>query len=128
MIGNMREIEFKGIHKGHFVYGNLVVKTDYDGTVYIEIERAVMRDFANWSVERSTVCQYTGLIDKKSMKIYESDYLQDHRGNVWVVEWDSNHACFICRNMIDRHVVSVIDNENMVVVGNIHQHKELLDR
>lgn len=71
--------------------------------------------------------QYTGLKDTNGKEIYEGDVLQSVNKHTWLVSWNDNHACFMVTNLVDKHVVSeVIDNDNSLVIGNIYENPELL--
>ncbi len=80
----------------------------------------------------SPVMQWTGLKDNISILIYEDDILQDGDGNfsqvvfedsAWrkkYVDWDKD----ILRPILDQKDIEMLE---LRVVGNCHQHKELLD-
>lgn len=38
-------------------------------------------------INLSTICQYTGLIDKNSKKIWENDFIRDEEGNIGIVKF-----------------------------------------
>lgn len=95
----MREIEFRGIHNGVFVYGYLTIY-DNEATIRCKID-----GYCNiFIVDIETVGQFTGLIDINNKKIYEGDIVEFTRGiGNWtgktittkhVVCWDATVARF----------------------------------
>ena len=87
------------------------------------------------------VMQYTGLKDKNGVEIYEGDYLrcQDsmtHRVSWWdgqakfcLETWDGE--CFehgLCDYLEDWIEVSSKQIKHAEVIGNIHEHPELLEQ
>ena len=85
--------------------------------------------------------QYTGLKDKNDKKIYEGDVCDFKRsdelcgevdlpvGMSGEIKWDdSTDACFYIETNIDRiPYVKLYYAENLEVIGNIYENKELLN-
>lgn len=116
-----REIKFRGLYKGDFVHGNLIQGTSR-GQSFCHIEHSDFDDFGQWEVDPETVGQFTGLVDKNGVEIYEGDILcfpeyETKREPIrWAVEWDSERAAYT--NWHPR--------ERAEVIGNVYQHPELL--
>lgn len=97
----MREILFKAkrIDNGEWVEGWLI-KDEVTGQCFIHAsgnsvnesdkvnEEGCLR-FVAFEVDESTICQYTGLTDKKGKKIWENDVVRDvDEDMIVVVRWD----------------------------------------
>lgn len=122
----MREIKFRGISKGEFVYGNYVTDGDSYHAIVSPLNEHEMK---NTPVDKETVGQFTGLQDINGVDIYESD--------VCNVEGAGNCLVVICKyygvvfDDYNGHEEPLIDCEAELniynVIGNIHQHPELLE-
>lgn len=96
----MREILFRGkrIDNGEWVEGYLWIGNDScyiisnnRGITYYEKESRVMA-FAS-EVDPETVCQYTGLTDKGSRKIWENDIIRYNK-KLFRVAWEADCTHF----------------------------------
>lgn len=76
--------------------------------------------------------QFTGLRDKNGVKIFEGDIIDDHIGR-GVVEFSDNYGAFKVnyKNGIGKWFIDYSlrgERESIEVIGNIHQHPNLLEK
>ena len=85
-------------------------------------------------------CQFTGLFDKQGVEIYEGDIIKDSSNRLMTVEWDRRVGTsrFIFRvintighikvgRFVNTHEWIMPDDNDIEVVGNIYENKELLN-
>lgn len=86
-----------------------------------------------FKVSSETLCQFTGLYDKNSKRIWENDILMAHLDESYpedvtyeTVEW--NFAGWVGHetDSTDREYIGEFDTEHFKVVGNIFDNPELL--
>lgn len=72
--------------------------------------------------------QYTGLKDKDRVEGYYQDITEDSNGDRYEVAWDEDDATYYLRatglNVCDKELRAIKEQK---VIGNIHQHPELLE-
>lgn len=106
-----RRIEFKAICEttGDWRYGTYFYGVQYPDSHkghYIE----------SWEIERNTLCEYTGKLDKKNNKIFEWDINQDGG----IVKWNADSASFVWEYPEETHEFSQ-ENEWCEIVGNVYK-------
>lgn len=87
-----------------------------------------------YEVNRNTICQCTGLKDKKGKIIWENDIVRDENGNFYKAIWQNNHYQFswICVKS-DVFFIGVkwdlwsFKSFEIEVIGNIFADKKLLE-
>ncbi|WP_457641413.1 YopX family protein [Persephonella sp.] len=72
--------------------------------------------------------QFTGLKDKNCKEVFEGDIVKDNTGQLFVVEWDNNFACFRLghKYLTDFGNPSFFVGNELEVIGNIYTNPELL--
>lgn len=129
-----REILFKGKRTNNleWVEGSpLIVENEYrivtSCLTGMDDEPNLLSSVCAWVIDPNTLCQYTGLPDKNSKKIWENDICKiDGEDGHFIIKWDDEGARFV----LDGEGL-VIDFDNFYsceceVVGNIFDNPELL--
>lgn len=131
----MREVIFKAkrIDNGEWVEGYYVKKYDFLGKRHLIL---YVDNYVRWvcvEIDPKTLCQFTGLTDKNSKKIWENDILMAHLDESYpedttyeTVEWGIAGWVTHESNSVDRQYLDKFDLEHFEVVGNIFDNKELL--
>ena len=124
----MRNIKFRGIHKGEWVYGSYVT----DNKTYFAIVSENPHDeceMINQHVDVESVGQSTGLQDKNGVDIYEGDIWS--RGMfIATVEFTNSGWQLIMAPSSDAYQYPYFNSNAVLgeVIGNIHQSPELLEQ
>lgn len=128
-----REIKFRGkcLDNGEWVYGYYVKYNDYSDNIHESIidEYGYMYDVAP-----ATVGQYTGLKDKNGKEVWEGDIVDawsagSHLPN-GIIKWGALGCSFFIGTHTNSCCWKLSGNnkghETFEVIGNIHDHPELL--
>ena len=137
----MREILFKAkrIDNGEWVEGYLVKACqntypngyeiiDKNGINYDELD-CWQSSFTSYEVDEKTICQYTGLVDKKRNKIWENDIV-NHCEDFYVITWEKDDAMFALEDVYFGISESFKSAESRwcEIIGNTIDNPELLDK
>lgn len=132
----MRTIKFRILFKGllvgqktHWEYFYLPDDLGFDEEIYLNKENYVMESFT----------EFTGLLDKNGVEIYESDLVETLDG-VFQVSWNQLHCawCLFQNGMMKNDIIADWINDDgstpkrwekkeFKVIGNVFQNPELLN-
>ena len=131
-----REIKFRGKrYNGDWVYGDLCKKPNrFTSIVYY----GTYGECCEHSVDYETICQFTGRTDKNGQKIYESDIVRvpslDSFGLTEVDVMTNAVVSFYMGSFIveynrGKYIIELrcLKDDEIEVIGNIHDNKELLE-
>jgi len=136
-----RDIKFRGkrVDNKEWAYGFLIYDFE-EGYRSQGIDDVPPRTYQTldlngnrYSVELSTVGQYTGLKDKEGKEIYEGDIMGGYPHGSAYVSYNEEYACFESRNIdADLEVVNGLFANDLKdcfnewsILGNIHDNPEL---
>lgn len=115
----------KRLGNGEWVEGNLL--TSKDGAPDSDFAEILVKDKHGYGVmwhevDMETIGQWTGLVDKNGMKIFEGDMVIncDDADEIGEICWDDADACFCL--LIDNvtYTFSNIAGKWVEVIGNVH--------
>lgn len=126
-----REILFIGkrLDNGQWVEGSLIGEDVIVGNI-VDFEEDYFTTEFWYRVDPETVGQFTGRYDKNDKEIFERDIVvnKNIHGKKWIVEYrtDSEYVGFVLKE-IGTNGISLFTSWNDIeVIGNIHDNKELL--
>jgi len=84
------------------------------------------RNLSNGDWEEPILMQFTGLKDKKGKDIYEGDVVKaDWREGNWEIVFADGG--FMMNIIPDSHAQVFIQNEEVQIIGNIHENSDLIN-
>lgn len=139
----MREILFKAkrLDNGEWVEGSLISTEDNSGFILRSKTKAFIPKGTNtfcstecYEIDQTTLCQYTGLVDKNGKKIWENDILCGHLDEEYPedmtctkVFWNVSGFHTKENHSIDIELFDEWYTEHFEVCGNIFDNSELLE-
>ena len=135
----MREILFRAKRKdnGEWIFGSIVHQTDYYGDRcdrWFILEGDSTNDYDidyPREVQKETVGQFTGLLDKNGTKIFEGDILSEPErpkyttGAIYYGMCNCS-CCYGVYGFYSEEDADLRDAAWLTVIGNIHDNPELL--
>lgn len=119
----MREIKFRAYIKHSARMATVLELNTENGSVFTD---GYKYGLSHDDVE---LMQYTGLTDKNGVDIYEGDVVFFEDGDDFEDDFVismSENGCFIAHNPKDKSDFYYLDDQDYKVIGNIHQHSELI--
>ncbi len=146
----IENIKFRGKSKrtGEWLYGDLVRNVEGEFAIVPPFEMTMNNYCGNYEVDKETIGQFTGLYDENEREIYEGDivdwvffYMDCNGGAIecdtivtGIIDWyQGGFILKVINNDFDdagQYGISDLNTEttsDVVVKGNIHDNKELLD-
>ena len=124
-----REILFRGkrVDSSKWIYGSLVVNIHMGKTTYHILTNGMGQVYSNsFELIPETLGQYTGLTDKNGTNIFEGDII-DYASKKLIVGWNKmQHRWSMYCAIKDSVFIHL--HEDGVIVGNIHDNPELLEK
>lgn len=136
----MREIKFRGkridnkkipgciFDKDGWVWGYYYHEDDKDFIIFPQSGHLNKTIIMKIEVHPDTVGQYTGLKDRKDVKIYEGDQYYEGKNNngrkMWTVKWA---VAGFMGDYANGSGQRYINYEDIEIIGNIHQNGDLLN-
>ncbi|WP_195252073.1 YopX family protein [Hoylesella timonensis] len=126
-----REILFRGWNKKNkkWLYGYYCVNR---GEHFIAPDEFVnpLASYEDYVVEADSVGQYTGLKDANGVKIFEGDIIVDET-YPYIIQYHEEYSQFVAvpkPNVTIAFYQQWVNERGFVVIGNVHENKELIEK
>lgn len=117
----MREILFRGKKSnGDWVAGDLITKSIHHDCCILE------NGVINHSVDRKSVGQFIGMVDKKGIKIFEGDIISFYQTNIGVVQVWEGEGMWILKTKEGGVFTFRTAQHTFEIIGNIFDNPDLI--
>ena len=119
----------KGYHRtnyknGDWVYG-LITRLYDERFENLPAEMTDENGVSRIEIDHSTICQFTGLIDRNGDKIWENDIVRLDE-DLYIVTWEEDDAMFALEDVGVVEYFSNVDSKWCEVIGNKFDNLELI--
>ena len=118
----MRDIKFRGLYNGQWVYGCLLYGIGMRGKEICQIEHVDASEHRVYDVPKESVGEFTGLQDKNGKDIYEGDIIKRYTGYTF----ESKIREYRLGEINQAKSFGYDWHESDEVIGNIYEKPELL--
>lgn len=119
----------KGVDTGEWIEGSLIGNDVIVGKI-VEFEWDYFCTEFWCKVKPKTAGEFTGRIDKNKKRIFEGDLVVNKamHGKMWVVEYrtDTEYVGYVLKEIGTNNISIFTSWNDIEVIGNIHDNKELL--
>jgi hypothetical protein len=118
----MKAIKFKALYRGEWY--EVEEMSLYDGNAYISKFKG--QSFSPDQEHIKSVVQYTGIIDKNKVEVYEGHVIKyqhskDSKEYIGEVFWKDDCACFFIRTSPDSGFALLGNQKIVEIVGDIYK-------
>lgn len=132
----MRKIKFRGLFGNEWKYGAYQKIGDVEQILIQEEGEFATVCTVGYIIKKGTLCQYTGLVDKNGVDIYDGDGIKLHKDyrvannkimQEGIVKWcDDGYWCVVSEYNINDYnrnnlPISNFPLDSFEVIGNIHE-------
>lgn len=122
-----REIKFRGLYNGTWVYGNLIQGT-IDGRKFCQIEKSDSNDFNSWEVDPDSVGQFIDREDCEGVDMYEGDIVRSQGHFTYTIEWNDRNSSFMAKSLVGGayYTMDSVNVQGALIIGNICETPKLV--
>jgi uncharacterized phage protein (TIGR01671 family) len=129
----MRSIKFRVWDKSVPTYAEVMEEKEATGQM-INWEYAKELSYLVDAINgKYPIMQFTGLLDKNGVEIYEFDVVKNSLNDILEVVWNEDRCCFEMRGRYEKSYLQrqldcdIVIDISVEVIGNVYEHPHLLE-